>query len=113
MKEYVLILKNVPITPELLAIVRPKWALIIPRWAKEGHLDASYILDNESFEVSGKEGMVKKEEVTNESKIVISFITIKAESIEQAIELAKECPTLESGGTVEVRAVATRPTQKN
>jgi hypothetical protein len=47
-----------------------------------------------------------------ESKEAIAgFFVIRAESPEQAIEIAKGCPGLESGQTVEVRAIASEPVE--
>ena len=36
-------------------------------------------------------------------EMLISYCTVKAESIEDAAELAKNCPVLDVGGNVEVR----------
>lgn len=37
--------------------------------------------------------------------LVGGYFVVKASSLEQAIELAKGCPLLDNGGTVEVRAI--------
>src|SRR5207244_1754543 len=45
-----------------------------------------------------------------ESKEAIAgFFIIQTESLEQAVEIAKGCPGLEFGQTVEVRAIASEP----
>ena len=45
-----------------------------------------------------------------ESKEAIAgFFIIQADSLEQAVEIAKECPGLEFGQTVEVRALDSEP----
>ena len=45
-----------------------------------------------------------------ESKEAIAgFFIIQADNLEQAVEIAKGCPGLEFGQTVEVRAIASEP----
>jgi len=45
-----------------------------------------------------------------ESKEAIAgFFIIRADSLEQAVEVAKDCPGLEFGQTVEVRAMVSEP----
>ena len=47
-----------------------------------------------------------------ESKEAIAgFFLIQAEALEQAVEIAKGCPGLEFGQTVEVRAIAAEPVE--
>ena len=45
-----------------------------------------------------------------ESKdLVLGFIVVKARDLAQAVELAKGCPMLAGGGSVEVRPIGTLP----
>ena len=40
---------------------------------------------------------------------VAGFFIIQADSVEQAVEITKSCPTLDYGQTVEVMAIASEP----
>jgi hypothetical protein len=40
---------------------------------------------------------------------IAGFFVIRADSLEQAVELARECPGLEFGQSVEVRAMVSEP----
>jgi hypothetical protein len=39
--------------------------------------------------------------------MILGFIIVEARDLEQAVELGKGCPMVESGGSVEVRPVDT------
>ena len=105
MKDYVFIIRYEPLTPEVFASVRSKWALIIPKWKEQGHFVDSFLMSNTGYQVSGNERVEAAGPVTNNGHIVLSVIRMKAESMEQAIELSKQVATLDIGGTVEVREV--------
>ncbi len=51
-------------------------------------------------------GVITDGPYTEIKETLISYCTIKAESLEEATELAKDCPILTVGGTVEVREIS-------
>lgn len=53
----------------------------------------------------GKQNVVTDGPFAESKEIVGGFFVVKANSLEEAIELAKACPDLALGGTVEVREV--------
>jgi hypothetical protein len=55
--------------------------------------------------VSGKKAVVTDGPFAESKEIVGGFFIIKADSIEQATEIAKDCPDLPLDGIVEVREV--------
>jgi hypothetical protein len=113
MKDYVFIIRYKPLTPEVFASVRPKWALIIPKWKEHGHFVDSFLMTNTGHLVSGNERIETTGPVIDNGHIVLSIIRMKAESMEQAIELSKQCATLDIGGAVEVREVQPAPVVVN
>jgi hypothetical protein len=50
-------------------------------------------------------GVITDGPYTEIKETLISYCTIKAESLEEAAELAKGCPILTVGGNVEVREI--------
>jgi hypothetical protein len=109
MKDYVFILRLKAITPEIIAQVGPKWAVLIPKWTSEGHFVGNSLMVNEGHLISGERRGVVNEPVRSEGLIVLDVFRIKAENMEQALELARQCPTLDVGGSVEVREVQPAP----
>jgi hypothetical protein len=109
MKDYVFILRLKAITPEIIAQVGLKWAELVPKWAAQGHFAGNSVMVNEGHLISGKGRIMVNEPVRSDGLIVLDVFRIKAESLEEALELAKQCPTLDAGGTVEVREVQPTP----
>lgn len=113
MKEYVLLVRfstEKTLTPEQLKSITEQWTALAEQWTKQGNFVAATVLPQEGFVISGAERKINKGfAVTADSFKVVSIIHLKANNIEEAIELAKACPPLEFGGTVEVREVQLRP----
>ena len=108
MKDYVFILRLEAVTPEIEAKVVPMWAAVIPKWAAQGHLISNTVIANEGTLFSGKDRAISHAPLNNNGQMVLAIMHMKAENMDQALELAKQCPTLDLGGSVEVREV--RPT---
>ena len=62
-------------------------------------------LEEDTKIIKGKELMVTDGPFIESKELVGGFYILMAESLEEATELAKGCPTLRLGGTVEVRPV--------
>jgi len=105
MKDYLFIIRSKPTTPEMIASVTPQWGAVIPKWVQQGHFVESSLLYNEGNFISGNERTRENGPVINGEYAVVAVLKMKADNLEQAIELAKECPTLNLGATVEVREV--------
>lgn len=109
MKDYVFILRLKAITPEIIAQVAPKWAVLVPKWTAEGHFVGNSVMVNEGHLISGRNREIVNGPVKGDGLIVLDVFRIKAENMEEALELAKQCPTLDAGRTVEVREVQPTP----
>ena len=111
MKEFSLLVR-VPLTytPEQAKAVNPKWNALLDKWKADNTYIISFAFPGDSYVVSGSEKSIKKESVISDNLRVVSNLFISAASIESAIELAKDIPILEFGGTVEVREIPKRPT---
>jgi hypothetical protein len=60
--------------------------------------------------LAGKEGRVVKDGPFAEAKeAVAGYVMVKAGSLDQAVEIARGCPGLRVGTTVEVRPIADMP----
>ncbi|WP_119079382.1 hypothetical protein [Chitinophaga alhagiae] len=63
------------------------------------------------FSPSGPQKTVKEDSLVSGSLRLISNIVIRAADFEAALRLAKSCPVLEQGGTIEAREIQPRPVQ--
>ena len=110
MKQFSLLVR-VPLTytTEQAKSVNPRWDALLDQWKADSTYIISFPFPGESYVVSGAEKTVKKESVISENRRVVSNLFIRAANIEAAVELAKDCPILEFGGTVEVREIPVRP----
>lgn len=108
MQEYILLVR-LPITygPEQAGAVRAQWTALTDQWKADGIFVTSFIAPAEGYVVSGATAE-KGQVVSNELRIV-SNIILRAPNLEAALALAKKCPILEQGGTVEVRECQPRP----
>jgi hypothetical protein len=109
MKEFILFVR-VPVTytTEQAKTVNPEWNLVTNKWKADGIFVTSFVCPGESYVISGAERSVKKEPVVADNLKIVSNIILLAENLENAVELAKVCPVLNYGGSIEVRAVQPR-----
>lgn len=112
MKEFSLLVR-VPVnySGEQAKAVNPKWDKVLNKWKADSVYITSFVFPGESYILSGIDRMVKKECVVSDHLKVVSNIILHAGNLEEAVELAKVCPVLELGGTVEVREVQPRQVQ--
>lgn len=85
--------------------VNPEWGKLIEEWKVRGVYVLSFAFPGESLVVSGKKGQVKHETVLSNGLRAVSNIVLQAETLEEASALARSCPVLSHGGTVEVREI--------
>ena len=113
MKEFSLLVR-VPVTysNEQAKVVNPQWQKVLDKWKANGVYVISFVFPGESYVVAGPERAVKQDTVVSDNLRVVSNIILRAETMEDAIELAKACPILMRGGTVEIRACQPRQPQQ-
>jgi hypothetical protein len=77
------------------------------RLSSTGVLKAGQPLTDDARIVSGKNGSKVADGPFAESKeAVAGYFLIRAESLDAAVAIARQCPTLEHGSVVEVRPIA-------
>ncbi|MCA9644203.1 MAG: transcription initiation protein [Polyangiaceae bacterium] len=93
-------------TPEAAQANMQAFAAWMAELETKGHLvDPGQPLDRAGRVVKGK-GLVTDGPFTELKDIVLGFSLIRAESLEQASELAASCPMLQGETSVEVRPIA-------
>lgn len=85
--------------------IDPEWDNLIKHWKAQNNYIISFAFPGESYTVSGSERSIKQETVLSGNLKVVSNIVLQAETIMEALELAKACPILAHGGKVEVREI--------
>jgi hypothetical protein len=95
------------LSPEQMQAEAGKFMSWFERLKMEGACKGGQPLQRQGKLVSGKGGRMIADGPFAESKEAIGgYFLIVANSLEQAVEIAKGCPALERGMTVEVRPVA-------
>ena len=112
MPEYVLLLhqsekKFDNLSPEEIQKIMGQWTTWFERLTQQGKAKASQPLAREGKIVSGRKGRTVTDGPFAESKEAIAgYLLLQVDDLSEALEIAKECPTLEYGLTIEVRPVA-------
>lgn len=95
------------LSPEQLQKVVSDWAAWFDRLTQEGKCKGGHPLQEEGKLVSGKNGRIVVDGPFAESKEAIGgYFYLQVGDIDEAVEIAKQCPGLEYGCIVEVRPVA-------
>jgi hypothetical protein len=95
------------LTPEELQKTMDRIKAWFEQLTESGKLKAAQPLLREGAIVSGKTGRVLADGPYAESKEVIGgYVLVQGDSLDEAIALAKSCPTVRFGMEVEVRPVA-------
>jgi hypothetical protein len=93
-------------SPEEIQEAMSRWTAWFDRLSQQGKAKAGQPLRNEGVIVSGKKGVSVLDGPFAESKETIAgYIFLQVNDLDEAVEIAKECPGLEYGVSVEVRAV--------
>jgi hypothetical protein len=92
-------------SPEDMQAELQKWNNWIAGIAAQGKLIATDALYPTGKIVKGMEHIVTDGPYTEAKEIVSGFMLLKADSIEEAIELSKGCPMYEYDSVVEIRPV--------
>jgi hypothetical protein len=108
--EYMLLFRSLHwdkgLSPEEIQKVMGQWNAWLERLTLQGKVKGAQPLEREGKIVSGKGRMVADGPFAESKEAVGGYFLLEVESLDEAVEVAKECPALEYGVTVEVRPVA-------
>ncbi len=109
--EYLLLFKGTDwkgqMSPQELQEVMGQWMAWFERWTEKGIVTGGQPLRNEGRIVSGtKNGAISDGPFTESKEAIGGYFMVKVATLEEAVEVARECPTLKYGLTVEVRPLA-------
>jgi hypothetical protein len=91
-------------TPEQLQEMGKQWGEFIGTIAMQGKLVSTHQLGFDGKRIFADHSIQEGFHIS-EGQMVAGNMVLKAESLEVASELAKKCPILFMGGTVEVRTI--------
>lgn len=93
-----------PASPTEMQQQIQKWSAWFKQLSESGRLtDRGYPLERNGKVVVGKSKSVTDGPYAEAKDFVGGYSIVEADDIMHAVELAKGCPTFESGGSVEVR----------
>ncbi|WP_337040477.1 YciI family protein [Emticicia sp. 17c] len=113
MEKFMLIFRNTldvestleNLSPEDMQAELQKWNTWIGGIAAQGKLIATDALYPTGKQVKGASHLVTDGPYTEAKEIISGYMLLKADSIEEAIELSKGCPMYEYESIVEVRPI--------
>jgi len=98
--------RQIPTSPEQRQKHLEKWVAWFQELGAQGHVkDPGHPLESTGKVVNGNQKIVKDGPYVEAKDIVGGYIVVEANDLAHAVELAKGCPILEVGGSVEVRPV--------
>lgn len=111
-KEYILLV-YVPLEydTEKAKEVREEWNQLLDEWKSHDIYVTSFVYPVKGYLISGPQKTTTEGSLTADERKLVSSIIINAAGYEDALSIAKSCPVLKQGATVEVREVQPRPVQ--
>jgi hypothetical protein len=101
------------LSPQEIQNIMKRWVEWNDRLVKEGKVKAAHPLVGEGKIISGKKKRIISDGPFAESKEAIAgYFLLEAKDLDEVMEIAKECPTLDYGTIVEVRPVAVLDSEK-
>jgi hypothetical protein len=95
------------LSPEELQNVMSQWSAWFDRLVQQGKIKSAHPLMDEGKIVAWKKGQTVGDGPFAESKEAIGgYFLLQINDLDEAVEIAKECPALKYGVTVEVRPIA-------
>jgi hypothetical protein len=91
------------VSPSVLQAHVEKWYRWSDELSREGRRNVGTALDNRGKTVGGHERIVTDGPYAESKDLVTGALIIEAASLDDAVEVALQCPTYEFGGSVEVR----------
>jgi len=110
MKEFMMIFRNEKMdaaeTPsaEQMQVVMQQWQNWISEIAKKGNYSGTNRLNSEGKTLKPN-NVITDGPYAEVKEVVGGYLIVKADSLEEAVEMAKSCPNLLYNGNVEVRSV--------
>lgn len=93
-------------SPEQMQKTMEKWVAWFKDLGAKGHLkEPGHPLENTGRVIKGTQKIVNDGPFAEAKDIVGGFLVVEARDLAHAAELAKACPILEAGGSVEVRPI--------
>jgi len=113
MSEFVYLFRSTPEaqqgamgTPEAAQRSLQKWLAWVTELEQKGQLeDRGLPLDRGGSVVSTKARLVTDGPYAESKDLVLGFLVVRARDLQDAVEIAKGCPIVEGGGSVEIRPV--------
>lgn len=94
------------LSPEEIQNVISRWIVWFDRVTEQGKAKAGQPLTDKGKVISGSKGQTVLDGPFTESKeTVAGYILLQVDNLDEAVEIAKECPGLDYGISVEVREV--------
>jgi hypothetical protein len=93
------------LSPSQLQAHVERWYRWSDELARQGRHNTGTALANPGVVVRGRERVVTDGPYAESKDLVTGSMIFEATSLEDALEVARECPTYEFGGSVEVRPV--------
>ena len=90
-------------TQEEMAAMQQDWGSFIGNLALKEKLESTHQLGYAGKQISA-DGSVTEGILVSESKTISGNMVVNANSLDEAVEMAKDCPILKMGGSVEVRS---------
>jgi hypothetical protein len=111
MKDYVFLFRGgldfTTASPELLQKVLTNWKNWVDELSKKGiYAGGERFMRKEAAIVNGKAKQITNGPYTANNELIGGYISIKANDLQQAIEISKGCPIFDFDGKVEIREVA-------
>ncbi|WP_166444521.1 YciI family protein [Dyadobacter bucti] len=109
MAQYLLNFHHFPLSPENkpsasdMEAVTAHWQHFIADIARQGKFIGTQRLD-QSGSILGPGGQVQ-DAVKDGHGLVVGTLTLEAQDLAEAVELSRQCPVLQLGGSVEVRPI--------
>ena len=98
--------RETPRSPEQAQKQLDKWVAWFKDLGAKGHVkDSGHPLEGTGKVVKGKQKDVNDGPYAEAKDVVGGYMLIEAKDLQHAAELAKGCPILEVGGSVEVRPI--------
>jgi hypothetical protein len=115
-KEFMLILRGgIPpkdLRPEQIQAIIAKFGEWMAEMQKRGQLRGAGRLEDDGRRLSRKQGKTVTDGPYVEAKEIIGgYFLVMAPNLDQALDIAKQCPILDNEGTVEVRPIPPPPPQ--
>lgn len=110
MNDYLLIFRGGPnfatASAEQIQQAMEKWKTWMEKLGSQGLLNGAERLTRSGAVITGSKKQVSDGPYTETKEIVGGYMSIKAADLQQAIDIAQDCPIFNYDGIVEVREVA-------